>query len=332
MSREVLILREGDIRAVLDMRSCIAGVEAAFAAYSTGKAELPAVIHLDIPETQGEIHAKAGYIHGQAIYAAKFASGFPGNPRLGLPPSDGLVLAFSAKNGAPEALMFDNGFITDIRTGAAGGVAAQYMAREDAAVVSVLGTGAQARYQVDALALVRPFEEVRVWGRDPERVRTCVEDLAARPGIPQDARFLAAASPREAVEGADIVITCTASRDPLVEAGWLSPGVHLTALGSDGPGKRELDPAVLDLADLLVVDSRQQSVERGELQHAPDPDAAAKRASELGEIVAGLRPGRTSDTHISVCDLTGIGVQDVAAASVTLSRARENGLGERISI
>ncbi len=179
MPREVLILREPEIRALLDPRSCIAAMEQAFAAYSTGRAQLPAVIHLDIPgddapgnaapQNRGEIHVKAGYLNGGPYYAVKIASGFPSNPQLGLPANDGMIVVFDARTGAPAAFLLDNGFITDFRTGAAGAVAARYLARAKISSVAVIGTGAQARYQIEMLALERTFSEVRIWGRDPGR-------------------------------------------------------------------------------------------------------------------------------------------------------------------
>ena len=324
---EVLILREAEVRASLDMASCIDAVSDAFAAYSSGRTELPAVIHLDIPEHGGEIHVKGGYIHGGDHYAVKFASGFPGNEALGLAPNDGLVLVFDARTGTPAAFLLDHGFITDQRTGAAGGVAARHLAREDTATVAVIGTGLQARFQLDALSKVRTFGEVRVWGRDASRTLTCVEDLRVRPGLPEGATFHMARSVEEAVLGADVVITCTASREPLVQDEWLSPGMHITAVGSDGPGKQELDPRILERCDVLAVDSRLQCAERGELQHSRSLLGTGK-VVELGEITSGETPGRTGDSQLTVCDLTGVGVQDVAAASLVLKRATEAGAGE----
>src|SRR5262245_28524367 len=164
MSREILVLREAEIRRLLDPRACLDAVEAALAAYSTGRAELPAVIQLDVKENRGEIHIKAGHLHQGAHYAVKIASGFAGNEALGLPPSGGLVLAFDARTGHPAALLLDNGYITDLRTGSAGGVAAKHLARQDAAVAAVIGTGSQARHQARAVLLVRPLAEIRVFG------------------------------------------------------------------------------------------------------------------------------------------------------------------------
>jgi ornithine cyclodeaminase len=325
---EVLLLREPEIRSALDMRSCIEAVSEAFAAYSSGGAELPNVIHLEVPEHSGEIHVKAGYLHGGAVYAVKFASGFPGNERLGLAVNTGMVCVFAAASGYPAALLFDNGYVTDLRTGAAGGVAARLLAPSKVDRVAVIGTGLQARYQLDALALERAFSVVRVWGRDADHARRCVEELRSREGMPAGASFEVAESIREAVDGAQVVITCTAAREPLVKLGWLAPGAHVTALGSDGPSKQELDPEILRAADLLIVDSLPQCRERGELQHAPDVEPHA----EIGEVVSGAKPGRTGDEQLTVCDLTGVGVQDVAAAAVVLENARAAGLGEPVAL
>ncbi|MGZ6546293.1 MAG: ornithine cyclodeaminase family protein, partial [Actinomycetota bacterium] len=241
--RSVRILREDDVRASIDMAACIDACDRAFAAYSRGGAELPGVIQLEVPERSGEIHVKAGHLHGQPYYAVKVASGFPRNVELGLPASDGMVIVFDAQTGAPAALLLDNGFLTDLRTGAAGGVAARYLAPEQVWTVAVIGTGAQARYQLDALSIVRPgFTSVRVWGRNPEHAAACVGELTTRPGLPEGCRYEVAGSVERAVDGADVVITCTASRTALLRGEWLKLGAHLTAVGSDGAGKQELDP------------------------------------------------------------------------------------------
>lgn len=330
MAREALIFREADVRAALDLGSLIDAVERAFVAYSSGRAELPDVIHLDVPEHRGEIHVKVGYIHGGSHYAVKMASGFYEQD----PPAiDGMVVAFDATTGAPAALFLDKGSITDARTGAAGGVAARHLAPAATRNVAVIGTGVQARHQLDALAVVRPdFREVRVWGRHPEHAVRCVEDLRVRPGLPEGCAFEVADTVQQAVAGADVVITCTASREPLLRAEWLAPGAHVTALGSDGADKQELDVDVIARADLLVVDSRTQCARIGELHHALDAGIVLSPddVTELGEVAAGSKPGRTSEDQLTVCDLTGVGVQDVAAAALVLERA---GAGvERIAL
>jgi ornithine cyclodeaminase len=329
VSGEIRILREDDVRGALDMPSLIDAVERALVAASTGRAELPDVIHLEVPEAEGEIHVKAGHLHGGRHYVVKVASGFF---RDEPPAIDGLVLVFDARSGAPAAILLDHGLVTDMRTGAAGGVAARHLAPEHVETVAVIGTGLQARFQLDALAVVRPgFAHVRIWGRNPEHAARCVEDLLARPGLPGGCRYAVSGSIDEAVDGADVVLTCTASREPLVRAEWLKPGAHVTAVGADGPDKRELDLDVLVAADILAVDSRAQCARIGELHHGIDAGviAAPDELAELGEIAAGLAAGRASSSQLTVCDLTGVGVQDVAAATLAIERTGEE--TERLS-
>ena len=168
------------------MASCIEACDLAFASYSRGGAALPGVISLNIPERQGEVHVKAGHLHGAPFYAVKVASGFPRNLELGLPASDGMVIVFDSDNGEPAAFLLDGGYLTSVRTGAAGGVAAKYLAPEKVWNVAVIGTGDQARYQLDALAIVRPgFTHVSVWGRHLDRAAVLVAELPNRPGMPE---------------------------------------------------------------------------------------------------------------------------------------------------
>jgi ornithine cyclodeaminase len=321
-----LVLSESDIRRLLDPQSCIAAVERAFTAYALGGAELPGVIHLDIPEARGEIHIKGGYLHGGAYYAVKFASGFPGNPALGLPPNGGLVVVCNARTGALAAILLDNGYITDLRTAAAGAIAAKHLAREATDTVGVVGTGAQARLQVQLLAQVRSFRTVKVWGRRPAAVARCVADIAASGALPHGARVIAADTVEAAVSGSDVVITVTASRTPVVRAAWLRPGCLVIAVGADGADKQELDVDVLARADRVVADSLPQCRRLGEIHHALDAGALPdSRVTELGRITGGQSPGRTTPSEIIVCDLTGVGVQDVAAATVVMERAAMSG-------
>ncbi len=303
------------------MASCIEVCEAAFIAAARDAVELPEVIHLDVPEAGGEIHVKAGHIHGFPRYAVKVASGFA-SPGGGTTVVDGLIVVFDATDGRPLAFLLDDGYITDLRTGAAGGIAARHLAPERVERVAVIGTGGQARAQVEALAVVRPgVFEVRVWGRSPERAEACVADLRGPVAAAAERATIAArvaGSVREAVEDAEVVITCTASREPLVSRDWLATGAHVTAVGSDGPGKQELDPAILEEADLVVADSVEQCSRLGELQHAR---GAIARARDLGSVCAGEAPGRSSGDQLTVCDLTGLGIQDVAAASQVVMHA-----------
>ena len=326
MSREVVVLREGEIRKLLDPVAGIASMERAFAAYSSGQAELPSVIHLDVRENRGEIHVKAGYLHGGPYYAVKMVSGFANNAARGLPANDGMVVVFDAKTGAPAAFLLDNGYITDFRTAAAGAVAVKYLAQEKVRRVAVIGTAGQARYQIQLVAEVRKFDEVSVWGRNSDKARACAADLAGR-GF----RAHAAESVEAAVAEAEVVITVTASREPLLRAEWLRAGTTVVAVGSDSPEKQELDVEVLAKADRIVADSIAQCLRLGEIHHAVDRGViVAEKITELGEITARRAPARKSESEVIVCDLTGVGVQDVAAASLVLERGASS--GERILI
>ena len=278
------------------------------------------MIHLDVPESEGEIHVKAGHLHGQPYYAVKVASGFYG---VEPPAIDGLVMVFDAVDGAPAAFLLDGGYITDLRTGAAGGVAARHLAPERVE---------RGRGDRDRRAGQAPGRRAgRTCGQGSHRSASGDATPTAPPPVrticvrtsSRSCAVNAAASVEEAVEGADVVITCTAAREPLVRADLLAPGAHVTALGSDGAGKQELDPEILRRADVLVVDSVDQCLALGELQHAPEQ---AERAVELGsDLRRRASPGRTGEGQLTVCDLTGLGVQDVAAANVVMARAGDRG-------
>jgi ornithine cyclodeaminase len=324
------VLREEEIRGLIGPRAALAAVRDAFARLARGEATLPGVIGLDIPARQGEVHVKGAYLHGSRYYSIKEAAGFYANAAQGLPVSSGLVLVFDAATGFPAALLLDNGYLTELRTGAAGALAADLLARRDVETVGIVGSGGQARYQLEALLEVRRPRRVLVYGRSPERAAACAREMHERFGL----AVQAVASVREAAEPADLLITATPSRAPLVRAEWLRPGVHVTALGSDGPDKRELDVAVLARADKVVADRLAQCLRLGEIHHAVE--AGAMRAedvhAELGEIAAGLEPGRASDVEITVADLTGVGVQDAAVADFVTNAAVEGGLGQMLAL
>lgn len=301
------IFEEPAIRAAVDAAVAVAAIRDAFHQDGLKRTTVPAVINLPVPAFDGEFHVKSAFIEGVPYVAVKVASGFYRNPARGLPSGAGLMLLFDAETGLPEALLLDNAYLTDVRTGAAGAVAAEALARPDIETVGVIGSGVQARQQLDCLRQVRRFSRVRCWSRTAERAGALCAEVARDWGL--DAR--AVASAEEATRGADLLITVTPSREPLVRADWLAPGLHVTAVGSDTPGKQELEAACLERADLVVVDRLAQCAAFGELAHAP----AVRAHAELGEIVAGLKPGRTRDDQITIADLTGVGFQDTAIAS-----------------
>ena len=289
---------------------------------------MPPILRLDIAEHNGEVDVKTAYVPGLEGFAIKVSPGFFDNPKLGLPSVNGMMMLLSARTGLLEALLLDNGYLTDVRTAAAGAVAARHLARADCRTVGVIGAGVQARLQVHALGLVREFGRVLVWARDPERARRYAEEMEERLAVPVSP----VAGAEAVVTESDVVITTTPARAPLVRADWLHPGLHVTAMGSDAEDKNELEPAVIARADLFVCDRRAQSLRLGELHHAVAAGAvpAEHPATELGAITAGAHPGRADDTQVTVCDLTGTGVQDTAIALHALRLARAHGLGHTI--
>jgi len=311
------IIEAEALRAVITPRVAVEAMREAFRADGEGRAHVPAVINLAIPARHGEFHVKTAHIEGVPHVAVKIASGFFDNPANGLPSGSGLIAVFSAETGMPEALLLDNGFLTDIRTGAAGAIAADCLAPATLATVGVIGSGVQARHQIRCLREVRSFDRVVAWSPDRSRLDDYCREMRAE-GV--DAK--AAAGPEAVCRMADLLITATPANAPLVRAAWLRPGQHVTALGSDAPGKQELDADCLARADLVVVDRLTQCASFGELRHALD--AAAFRVervhAELGEVVAGAKPGRTSRGQLTVADLTGVGFQDTAIASSALAR------------
>jgi ornithine cyclodeaminase len=327
---QVRVLLEAEIRELIGPAAAYAAVRDAFAALARGEATLPGVIGFDVPAYQGEVHVKGAYLHGRPFYSIKEAAGFYGNAEKGVPVGSGLVLVFDATTGFLAAVLFDNGYLTELRTGAAGALAADLLARRRIRKAAVIGAGSQARFQLEALALVRPPESVAVFSRTPARSAAYAREMERHVGVP----VAVATSVQAAVEGSDVVITATPSRAPIVRAEWLGAGTHVTAVGADGPEKQELEPAVLTRADKVVVDRLDQCLRLGELHHAVEAGllAAGDVWAELGELAAGLKPGRQSDDEITVADLTGVGIQDAAVANVVVAEAMRRGVGRALEI
>ena len=329
MPHDITILTEADLRScvALDL-DAVKVVEDAFAALATGKVVMPPILSMAIPEAHGEVDVKTAYIPGFDGFAIKVSPGFFDNPKLGLPSLNGLMILFSATTGLVQALLLDNGYLTDIRTAAAGAVAARHLAPSTVETAGVLGTGVQARLQIKAAHLVRPFSRALVWGRDIEKAKACAADLSRDLGI--DARV--DDNPQRVVAESQLVITTTPATEPILKAGWLHPGLHVTAMGSDQHGKNEIEAEALVQADLYVADRVSQTEELGELRSAIAAGLWQGGAPpELGEIVAGARTGRARDDQVTICDLTGTGAQDTAIATFALARAREAGAGSSLT-
>lgn len=326
MSSPFLLLNEAEIRSCVDVDAdAMAAVEDGFARLARGEVVVPAPIGIDVPEREAEIHVKTAYVRGLPVLAVKIVSGFYANPNAGLPVSSGLMVVLSAETGRPEALLLDNAYLTEVRTALAGAIAAKYLAPASVRTAGVIGVGVQARFQLRALKLVRDFRKVVVFGRKREAVRKFMSDVSTELRV----EVVPAKNPAEVVRRSEAVITATPAHEPLVAAADLHAGVHITAMGSDGPGKQELDPRIFERADIVACDLRSQCERLGELQHAVAAGAISSTTPvvELGDLATGMDPGRANDGQISVCDLTGVGVQDTAIAWFALSRARAKGLG-----
>ena len=323
---EMRILTESDLRALVPLDiAAVDAIEAAFAALATKQVAMPPILRLDIPEHRGEVDVKTAHVPGLSSFAIKISPGFFDNPKLGLPSVNGMMVLFASRTGLVKALLLDNGYLTDVRTAAAGAVAARHLARADARTAAILGAGVQARLQLRALMLVRPIAEARIWARDIKKAEATAAALSAELSIP----VAAVSDAWAAVPGADVVVTTTPSETPILEAGWLASGQHVTAMGSDAEHKNEVDPALVIRAGLYVADSLQQTRRLGELHHAIAAGlVTADRAfAELGEIVCGRVPGRADPNALTFCDLTGTGVQDTAIATLAHARAMEAGAG-----
>jgi ornithine cyclodeaminase len=323
----IRVLTESDLRQAVGLGEAeLAAIEAVYPIISSGKASMPPIMRIDVPENNGEIDIKSAYLPGYPGIAVKLSAGFFDNPGRGLPSLGGLMVVLDSETGIPQSALFDNGYLTDLRTGLAGAVAARHLAKEGEVVMGVLGAGVQAFLQFKALNLVRTVSRGVIWARRPEAAQRFADEVSSTTGID----FEVAPSIEGAVAVADVLATATPATEPLVEASMLHPGLHITAVGSDAEGKQELDSAVIGAADLFVCDSVSQSSRLGELRAAVSAGFDADRAIELGRIVGGDSPGRSSDSEVTVCDLTGTGAQDTAIASLAVQRCAELGLGTAI--
>ena len=325
----ITVLSESELRQCARLESrTVDTIAGAFAALHRGEVVMPPVLSMDLPELNAEVDVKMAWVRGLDGFAVKISPGFFNNVQLGLPSLSGMMALFSSETGRLQAALLDNGWLTDLRTAAAGAVAARYLARDDARVAAVIGTGLQARLQLEALMLVRPIERVLVWGRDAEKARGYAGEMSTRLGIPVEP----ADSVAEAVQAADIAITTTPAKEPILGTDALHPGLHITAMGSDAEGKNEIAPDALAAADLLVCDRQSQCAERGEVRSAIAAGSIAAETAlpELGAIAAAEIPGRENAEQTTIADLTGTGVQDTAIAVLALEAAQQAGYGTRI--
>lgn len=313
-----LVLTRADLAPVLTLADCLPVIEEAFRRHGTGAP----------PQSMG-IHAPTGTFHvktaiGGDVFAMKINANFPGNPqRHGLPTIQGVIVLIDLTRGTPLAIL-DSALITTLRTAAATAVAAKYLAREDAATITVIGCGLQGRANLEAMQLVRPVTKAYAFDVDVETARAFAGELQAKLGI----EVVAGAALDAAVADSDIVVTCTTARAPILDLHHLHQGVFIAGVGADNPEKHELAPALLR-ESRVVVDILEQAATMGDLHHAIEAGALTREDvhGELADVICGRVPGRTRDDEVFVFDSTGTALQDVAVASVAYARAVERGAG-----
>jgi len=307
-----------EIRLLLDTNSLIDEIEAGFVLYSDGKVNVPPVGFMHFDDPPGDVHIKYGSIQDDDYWVLKVASGFYQNPSLGLQSSDGLILIFSQRSGALELVLHDRCWLTDMRTAAAGAVAARHLAPRKIDNVGVIGTGVQARMQLETLCSVVEAKSALIWGRNEAKVGKMIGELklsAALLAAGMEVR--AAESVEELADQSRLIVTATSAHEPVLRADQVRPGTHITAMGSDDDGKQELDVALLAKADRIVADSVSQCSKYGECVHAINAGVISlDDIAELGAVVSGSTDGRTSDDQITIADLTGVAVQDIQIAKM----------------
>jgi ornithine cyclodeaminase/alanine dehydrogenase len=326
---EIIILSQNEVKSCLPMGEAIRAVREAYIAFAKGRVKMPPVMHLDVSQYNGEVDIKSGYIEDLGLIGTKIASGFYDNFKLGLPPGIAVIILMDLKTSIPVAIM-DGTYVTAYRTGAAGTVAAKVLARKDSKIIGVVGAGTQARMQVLALQEAFSLKEIKVWDINATGRDRYVEDMSEQLKI----QIEPVEDIKEAVIDADIIVTVTPSKKALVMKEWIQEGVHINAIGADGPGKQELDPNIVKRADKVVVDSLNQCKIIGEIQHAladgliTEDDVHA----EIGQILIGEKKGRETNEEITLFDATGLAAQDIAAASIVFKQAKERGIGRKVSL
>ena len=332
----VLVLSSKDVRESISMREAIDAAAAAYASVSDGRAQVPLRTPVQVPAREGVSLFMPGFVRdshvgGMRALGMKTVSVFPHNPSNGLPVILASILMLDPETGAPACLM-EGTYLTALRTGAAAAVAADNMARKDAAVVALFGAGVQARMQVMGLLEVRNLQEIRIVDITLDRARAMADELVT---IKHGLRVVAAGNARDAVLGADIVVTATTSKTPVFEAAHLRPGTHINGIGSFKPDMQEIGEDTVVRADRIVVDSREAALhEAGDMIIPLNKGLIGKLsiAGEIGDLVLGRVPGRTSDDEITLCKMVGISALDVAVSAVAFSRALAEGRGTLVGL
>jgi ornithine cyclodeaminase len=318
------IFNRAQIETALQRVDVTTAIEQGFVAYSQGRVVVPPVGELVFEDPPGDVHIKYGYIKDDDYFVIKIASGFYQNVELGLPQADGLMLVFSQKTAQLECILLDECHLTNVRTAAAGAVVARYLAPQQVERIGVFGAGVQGKMQVEALLPITPCRDVIVWGQN-QRELDAYREAMSRHGL--DIRTTLSGD--EIAATCNLIVTATPSHTPLLRADQIRQGTHITAMGSDTRDKNELEPTILQMADLVVADSIEQCRSRGEIHHALEAGVLDEgEILELGNVIVDRAQQRSSDAQITVADLTGVAVQDIqiskAVYGVLTSDARSD--------
>lgn len=327
----VRILTEKQLRGYVKLdEQVIAQIEQGFAELESGNAEVPPIMMIPVPERDGEVDVKSAFIRGLPSMAIKIASGFFQNHSLGLPSQSGQMLVVSSETGFLQAVLLDNGYLTQVRTAAAGAIAAKYLAPRYVENVGVFGCGVQARFQMEALHIVRPFKRIYMYSIDSEERQ---EEFCAYMKKKLKVEVVRPGSGEETAKRSSIVVTTTPSRQGFFKPEWVHPKLHITAMGSDAEDKQELLPEVFRSADIIACDLKSQCFRLGELRSALKEGVITEETpvQELGAIILGRQSGRVDEDQVTVCDLTGVGVQDTMIALTAYETARKKDGGIQIS-
>ncbi|WP_420552422.1 hypothetical protein [Tenacibaculum aiptasiae] len=301
-----IVINLEEIKKIVADIDVVSAMEEGFVQYSNGNTVVPPVGELLFEEPKGDAHIKYGYIKNDDYYVIKIASGFYDNPKIGLASSQGLMLLFDQKTGVPKGVLLDEGYLTDIRTAAAGALAAKYFAPKNIKAVGIIGTGIQAKLQLQYLQKHTPCIKVWLWGRNKENVAKFVKELGA------DFDINIAENPSEVAKNSNLIVTTTPSEIALLKAEDIQQGTHITAVGSDTEHKQELESELLKKASIVIADSIPQSKSRGEIYRAVKDGAVAESSViELGTAIQDPALQRLNDEQITVVDLTGVAVQDI---------------------
>lgn len=329
---ETLLLTDDEVKKLLSMDEVMEAVEQAFREKALKRVQMPAKIYIFYKKYNGDLRTMPSYLENLDVSAVKVVNVHPDNRmKYNLPTVMAIIVLIDPKNGVPIAIMSGT-TVTDIRTGASGGIAAKYLARKDSKTVGLVGAGVQARTQLMALLEVyKKLEEIRVWSRSKETRQGFVAETEQAYG--HLCRIISVNTIKEAVEGVDIVVTTTPSRQPLVMNDMISWGTHFNCIGADAPGKEELDPAILNRAK-IVVDDWEQASHSGEINVPLSQGIVTKKNvwAEIGEVVAGLKPGREKRDEITIFMSTGLAVQDAVTAEIAYSKAIKKKIGRFIKI